>query len=104
MSVTERNGTALITGASSGIGAVYADHRAEWDAFDARDDRDSGFKDVAQLLHNTGKQGDRIPDEPLTNVYGLRGNKICGILPSSPMSTCLTPSSSEEALHQGIGC
>lgn len=38
-----------------------------------------GFNDVAQLLHNTGKHRDRILDEHLTNVYGLRGNKICRI-------------------------
>lgn len=38
-----------------------------------------GFKDVALHLHNTGKQGDRILDEHLTNVYVLRGNKICRI-------------------------
>ena len=38
-----------------------------------------GFNDVAQLLPNTGKHRDRILDGHLTNVYGLRGNKICRI-------------------------
>ena len=38
-----------------------------------------GFKDVALHLHNTGKRGDKILDEHLTNVYVLRGNKICRI-------------------------
>jgi hypothetical protein len=37
MSATETKGTALITGASAGMGAIYADRldKAEWDAFDA---------------------------------------------------------------------
>ena len=30
-----------------------------------------GFRDVAQLLHNTGKHGDKSLDEHLTNVYAL---------------------------------
>jgi hypothetical protein len=38
-----------------------------------------GFKDVGQHLHNTGKHGDKVLDEHLTNVYVLRGNKICRI-------------------------
>jgi hypothetical protein len=38
-----------------------------------------GFRDVALHLHNTGKHGDKILDEHLTNVYVLRGNKICRI-------------------------
>jgi ketosteroid isomerase-like protein len=38
-----------------------------------------GFKDVALHLHNTGKQGGKLLDEHLTNVYVLRGNKICRI-------------------------
>jgi uncharacterized protein len=38
-----------------------------------------GFKDVALHLHNTGKHADKILDEHLTNVYVLRGNKICRI-------------------------
>jgi ketosteroid isomerase-like protein len=38
-----------------------------------------GFKDVALHLHNTGKRGDKILDEHLTNVYVLRGDKICRI-------------------------
>lgn len=37
MSATETKGTALITGASAGMSAIYADRldKAEWDAFDA---------------------------------------------------------------------
>jgi ketosteroid isomerase-like protein len=38
-----------------------------------------GLKDVALHLHNTGKHGDRVLDEHLTNLYVLRGNKICRI-------------------------
>ena len=38
-----------------------------------------GFNDVALHLHNTGKHEDKILDEHLTNVYVLRGNKICRI-------------------------
>jgi hypothetical protein len=38
-----------------------------------------GFKDVALHLHNTGRQADKILDKRLTNVYGLRGSKICRI-------------------------
>ena len=38
-----------------------------------------GFKDVGQHLHSTGKHGDRSLDEHVTNVYPLRGNKICRI-------------------------
>jgi ketosteroid isomerase-like protein len=38
-----------------------------------------GLKDVALHLHNTGKHGDKILDEHLTNVYILRGDKICRI-------------------------
>ena len=35
-----------------------------------------GWKDVAIILHNTAKQGDRILDEYLTSVIRLRGGKI----------------------------
>jgi ketosteroid isomerase-like protein len=38
-----------------------------------------GFKDVALRLHNTGRHEDKTLDEHLTNVYVLRGNKICRI-------------------------
>jgi uncharacterized protein len=38
-----------------------------------------GLSDVGLHLHNTGKRGDRVLDEHLTNVYVLRGNRICRI-------------------------
>jgi ketosteroid isomerase-like protein len=38
-----------------------------------------GLKDVAQHLHNTGRYGGRILDEHISNVYGLRENRICRI-------------------------
>jgi ketosteroid isomerase-like protein len=38
-----------------------------------------GFKDVGQHLHNTGKHRGKSLDEHVTNVYTLRGNKICRI-------------------------
>lgn len=38
-----------------------------------------GLKDVGVHLHNTGKHGDRVLDEHLTNVYVLRGDRICRI-------------------------
>jgi uncharacterized protein len=38
-----------------------------------------GLKDVALHLHNTGRRGDRVLDEHLTNLYVLRDNKICRI-------------------------
>jgi ketosteroid isomerase-like protein len=38
-----------------------------------------GLEDVGLHLHNTGKHGDRILDEHLTNIYVLRGDKICRI-------------------------
>ena len=38
-----------------------------------------GLKDVAQHLHNTGRYGDRVLDEYLSNVYTLREDRICRI-------------------------
>jgi ketosteroid isomerase-like protein len=38
-----------------------------------------GLRDVAQHLHNTGQYGGKVLDEHVSNVYGLRGYKICRI-------------------------
>jgi hypothetical protein len=38
-----------------------------------------GLNDVGVHLHNTGIHGNRVLDEHLTNVYVLRGDRICRI-------------------------
>jgi uncharacterized protein len=35
-----------------------------------------GFSGLAMILHNTGKNGDRILDEHLAAVFSFRGDKI----------------------------
>jgi ketosteroid isomerase-like protein len=35
-----------------------------------------GFSGLAMILHNTGKNGDRILDEQLAAVFSFRGDKI----------------------------
>lgn len=74
-------GTSLMSGEAHGVEAVLKRaeimHRhgvhvqIEYVVF--------GLKDVAQHLHNTGQFGGNVLDEHISNVYGLRENKICRI-------------------------